>query len=180
MQFRKYQKFTIWNKLRYIYFKHKIGTCGYRVSFDRNIRLLRFPRNIHLKNNISIKEGARFCCCNEDAKLTIGENTTIGYNTFIICSDRIEIGSNCLIAPFVYIIDDDHEIRRNLNINEQGNSKKEIIIGDDVWVGAKATILKGVTIGNGAVIATGAVVNKDVKAYSIVGGIPAKVIGERK
>lgn len=64
-------------------------------------------------------------------------------------------------------------------IKSQGNTIKGINIGDDVWIGANVSILDGVTIENGAVIAAGAVVNKDVPKYKVVGGVPAKIIGER-
>ena len=87
---------------------------------------------------------------------------------------------NCLIAPFTYIVDSNHEIKKGLNINSQNNATDSIKIGNDVWLGAGSKILAGVTIEDGAVIAAGAIVKSDVKANQIVGGIPAKVIGERK
>ena len=60
-----------------------------------------------------------------------------------------------------------------------GHEKKKVVIGDDVWIGANAVILPGVTIGEGSVIAAGSIVNKDVEPFSIVGGVPAKVIKMR-
>jgi acetyltransferase-like isoleucine patch superfamily enzyme len=64
-------------------------------------------------------------------------------------------------------------------INQQKHTSEPINIGNDVWIGANSTILKGVNIGDGAVIAAGAVVTKDVGAYTIVAGVPARKIGER-
>lgn len=84
-----------------------------------------------------------------------------------------------MIAPFVYIVDSDHGIERTLPMNRQPNIVEPIVIGSDVWIGAHAVILRGVTVGKGAIIASGAVVKHDVPAYSIVGGVPARVIGER-
>jgi len=85
-----------------------------------------------------------------------------------------------MIAPFVYIVDSDHGIGRNELMNRQQNQPAAIRIGDDVWVGAHSVILKGVHIDHGAVIAAGSVVREDVHKFTIVGGVPAKVIGERK
>ena len=85
-----------------------------------------------------------------------------------------------MIAPFVYIVDSNHEIAKGKLINQQVNKTAPIEIGNDVWISTGAKILKGIKIGNGAVIAAGAVVTQDVSPYSIYGGIPAKKIGERK
>lgn len=76
----------------------------------------------------------------------------------------------------------DHEMsRRDIPMRLQGDSvSKPVVIGDDVWIGARSIILKGVHIGKGAVIAAGAVVTKDVPEYAIVGGVPAKVIKYRE
>ncbi len=141
---------------------------------------MRYPQNISLGDHMVIKSGARICACNEKAIVSIGKNTTFGYNTYLFASEKIEIGDDCLIAPFVYIVDSDHSIAKDQKINTQPNLTAPIKIGDDVWIGTGAKILKGVTIGDGAVIASGALVKDDVEPYSIVGGIPAKKISERK
>ncbi|MBP7556167.1 MAG: acyltransferase [Chitinophagaceae bacterium] len=109
----------------------------------------------------------------------MGKRTTIGYHTFIFASEAIVIGDDCLIAPFVYIVDSNHGIDRSLKINQQPNETAPVKIGNDVWIASNVTILKGVTIGDGAVIAANSVVNKNVLPYEIVGGSPAKKIGER-
>ena len=126
-----------------------------------------------------LKSGAKLCPCNPQASIHIGDNTTVGYHTFMFASNKIEIGHDCLIAPFVYLVDSDHNIDRSSLINQQGNSTAPIKIGNDVWIGTGAKILKGVSIADGAIIAAGAIVKDDVEAYSIVGGIPAKKISER-
>ncbi len=133
-----------------------------------------------IHNNVVIKEGAKICACNAQAKVSIGENTTVGYHTFMFASAGIIIGNDCLIAPFVYIVDSDHGIDRVKKINQQGNISEKITIGNDVWIGTGAKILKGVTIADGAVIAAGSLVKSDVGPYEIFGGIPAKKISERK
>jgi len=149
------------------------------VYFESNVGILRYPKNITLGDDVILKEGCRICSCNECAKIAIGARTTIGYHTFIFASEEITIGSDCLIAPFAYIVDSDHGIKRSERINVQPNITKPVHIGNDVWIGTGARILKGVSLAEGAVIAAGAVVNQDVDSYQIFGGIPAKKIGIR-
>ena len=134
---------------------------------------MRYPENIFIGNNVVIKEGAKICTCNENAKIHIGDNTTIGYHTFIFASDSITIGNDCLVAPFVYIVDSDHSIEKNALINEQPNINRPINIKADVWLATGAKILKGVTIEQGGVVAAGAVLSSDVAPYQIFAGIPA-------
>jgi acetyltransferase-like isoleucine patch superfamily enzyme len=110
----------------------------------------------------------------------IGSNNYFNKNIKIVCYENVTIGSNCLLADSVHVYDQNHnydDITRN--IRDQGYRTSPVVIGDNVWVGAKATILSGVTIGNGAIIAAGAVVTKDVPEMAIVGGVPAKIIGRR-
>ena len=141
---------------------------------------MRFPKNIYLEDDVVIKEGARICACNEHAVIKIGKRTTIGYHNFIFASASIEIGDDCLIAPFVYLVDSNHKIDKSTKINLQPNETAPIKIGNDVWIASNVTVLKGVIIEDGAVIAANSVLNQSVPAYEIWGGSPAKKIGERK
>jgi len=179
-QFRKNIKYTWIHKIRYFFYKLKLGKSGKNIIIERNVEFLRHPKKIFLENNIYIKEGSKMCVCNPEANIKIGENTTIGYYTFIFASESITIGKNCMIAPYVYIVDSDHGIKKNTLMNSQSNISQPIKIGNDVWIAAKVTILKGVEIGDGAVVAANSVVNKNIPPYEIHGGIPAKKIGERK
>jgi len=179
-QLRKHLKFKLIHRYRLWRYGALLNQCGKNVYFDKHVEILRFPQNVGVSDNVVIKEGAKICACNEHATVKIGRNTTIGYYSMIFASDSISIGDDCLIAPFVYIVDSDHQIMRDQLINTQPNDTASIAIGNDVWLGTGAKILKGVKIGDGAVIAAGAVVSKDINEYEIVGGIPAKVIGERK
>jgi acetyltransferase-like isoleucine patch superfamily enzyme len=163
----------IWHLIRGVSLKKNV------IIYPR-VKLLRYPRNINLMNNSIIKSGVHLCPCNKDSKISIGENTTIGFNTFIYSSKKITIGNDCLIAPFVYIVDSKHQFKLNIKINTQDNIEEPIIIGDDVWIGAHSIILPGVKIANGAVIAAGSVVNKDIPANAIYGGVPAKFLKNRK
>lgn len=178
-QLRKHLKRTWSVRWRYWQNKQKIGKCGDNIFFEKNVALMRYPKNIFIDANVVVKEGAKICPCNPQATISIGENTTVGYHTFMFASEKIEIGNNCLIAPFVYLVDSDHSIDKSKRINQQPNQTAPITIEDDVWIGTGAKILKGVTIGRGAIIAAGAIVKDNVAPYSIMGGIPAKKISER-
>ncbi len=109
---------------------------------------------------------------NENAKVTIG-NGFINSGLNLCCCCKIEIGDNFLISENAFIRDNDgHQIIGG------GNPTQPIKIGNHVWIGANATILKGVTIGDGAIIAAGSVVTKNIPTKCLAGGIPAKVIKE--
>ena len=91
----------------------------------------------------------------------------------------VTIGNNVLIGRYVLIIDHEHGSSFDMNIPPKQRplfSKGEVVIEDNVWIGDKVTILPGVIIGKGAIIGSNAVVTKNVEAYTIVGGIPAKKI----
>ena len=179
-QFRNYTKMGFVHWLRYFYQKFRLGHLGKKVFLGKNISLLRFPKNIYIKDYVFLKDYCNICACNPDAKIIIGKRTTIVNFSFIYASKKITIGDDCSIAPFVYIVDSNHGINRNKKINLQTNKTKEIKIGNDVWIGTGSKILMGVEIGDGAVISAGSVVNKNVKSYTIVGGVPAKSLSERK
>ncbi len=106
--------------------------------------------------------------------LTIGNGTYLNRNTLIVCEDHVEIGENCKIAWDVIIMDSDLH-----PINEQSPIvNKPVHIEDQVWIGCRSIILKGVTIGHGAVIAAGSVVTKSIPPRTVYGGSPAKLIAE--
>jgi acetyltransferase-like isoleucine patch superfamily enzyme len=105
--------------------------------------------------------------------LEIGPQTYINSGASICAGKLVRIGARCAIGNMALVMDTDfHSIHDHTVAPEP----KPVIIGDDVWLAARVTVLKGVTIGQGAVVAAGAVVTKDVPAYTLVGGVPAKVI----
>lgn len=108
--------------------------------------------------------------------ITIGQDTIIGDHAFLDGRDVIKIGSHTDIASSVMIYNSEHD----LSSPDFGAILAPVEIGDYVFIGPRVIIMPGVTIGKGAVVAGGAVVTKDVPDFSIVGGVPAKIIGERK
>jgi acetyltransferase-like isoleucine patch superfamily enzyme len=107
----------------------------------------------------------------EGAEFRLGSGF-FNYDAQILCNCQIVIGDRCMFGPGVMIRDDDeHEVIGSIR-------KAPVVIGNDVWVGARSIILKGVTIGDGAIVAAGSVLTKDVPPRTIVGGVPARVIRE--
>lgn len=115
----------------------------------------------------------------DGARLEIGEFTFIGRGTEIEVSQKVTIGKGALIAPGVFITDHNHNTSLGEPMYVQPCIASAVEIGDDVWIGANSVILPGVRVGSGAVVAAGAVVNRDVPPNVIVGGVPAKIIRER-
>ena len=121
----------------------------------------------------SIHTGLRFFSLRN---LKIGKDTVVGYGAFLDGREELTIGSHVDIASEVMIYNSEHDIHSPTFSAING----AVVIEDYVFIGPRAIILPGVTIGKGAVVAAGAVVTKDVPEFAIVGGVPAKVIGERK
>jgi acetyltransferase-like isoleucine patch superfamily enzyme len=133
---------------------------------------------------ISGKVGFSFMPLAEGAQpdLIVGEDTFIGSQCFFCVAERIEIGRHCLIAAETTIRDNDGHpldaLRRRENVRLNADEVRAVTIGNDVWIGNRAMILKGVTIGDRAIVASCAVVTKDVAADTIVAGNPARVVRE--
>lgn len=156
------------------------------INYIKKLLLARRWRKQN-KNNFT-QAGLKFIYDFE--KVKIGNFT---YGTITVLNDGLKekllIGNFCSIAAeVVFVLNSEHYINHIStfpfkaifqNISNEATSKGDIIIDDDVWIGFRATIMSGVHIGQGAVIAAGAVVTKDVPPYAIVGGVPAKVIKYR-
>lgn len=108
--------------------------------------------------------------------ISIGQDTTIGEGTVLDGRDLLTIGNHVDIASEVMIYNSEH----NINDEDFMAMNAPVKIEDYVFIGPRAIILAGVTVGRGAIVGAGAVVTKDVPPYAIVGGVPAKIIGERR
>lgn len=113
------------------------------------------------------------------SEISLGDNSSIGDYSHI--AGKVSIGKDVMMSPRVTFLASNHNYKRtDIPMNKQGGTEEEIVVGDDVWIGYGSTILAGVNIGNGVIICAGAVVTKDVGDFCIVGGVPAKVIKNRK
>jgi len=165
---------------------------GVFASCDKSVRFGKIGW-IHHGGNISIGAGSYFGdyfylttwpeCSPEKKfpKIEIGCNCSFAQFFHITAANQISIGNNVLVGKWVTISDNNHGSTFKESLLEPPSqraivSKGAVFIDDDVWIGDKATILSGVTIGKGAVIAANAVVTKNVPAYCVVAGNPAKII----
>lgn len=131
----------------------------------------------YVGDNVNIRPNIKFAM---GYNISIGENSGIGDGCFLQDLGEIVIGCDVLMAPEVMIFTANHKIKKDELIRTQGAEIKSVRIEDDVWIGTRAILLPGIHIGKGAVIAAGAVVTKDVEPNTIVGGVPAKKIGNRE
>ena len=117
-----------------------------------------------------------FCCINNAVgDVIIGDHTRVGLHNTII--GPVTIGSHVNLAQGITVTALNHNFEESCKrIDEQGVTTKPVIIGNDIWIGANAVILPGVSIGDHSVVAAGAVVTKDVPPHSLVAGVPAKII----
>ena len=125
--------------------------------------------------NVNIQRGASFT-----PGLSVGDNSGVGVNCEVY--GEVIIGNDVMMGPEVVIYTTQHKFDSiEIPMWKQGSTEpKPVVINDDVWIGRRVIIMPGVTVGKGAILVAGAVVTKDVPEYSIVGGIPAKVIKSRK
>ena len=146
--------------------KHSVIHCSARMDTP--------PYRIFSLGDYSVIES--FACINNAVgDVIIGDHTRIGLHNTII--GPVDIGSHVNLAQGITVSALNHNFSdTNKRIDEQGVSTNQVTIEDDVWVGANAVILPGVTIGEHCVVAAGAVVTKNVPPHSLVAGVPAKVI----
>ena len=112
-----------------------------------------------------------------EGSLSVGKRTYVGVGATIVAKERIEIGMDGLIAAYATIRDQDHRFDGVVKTySQQGLEATPVTVGDNVWIGTKATILRGVHIGPNAIIGANAVVTKAVKADSVAVGIPARTV----
>jgi acetyltransferase-like isoleucine patch superfamily enzyme len=118
--------------------------------------------------------------CHE-GRVEIGDKTVMGQECTISAYQHVRIGQQCVIADRAMFIDFDHgvvEVERP--IRQQGIYKRDVIVGSNVWIGYGACVLRGVSVGDNAIVGTNSVVTKDVPANAVVAGIPARIIRMRE
>ncbi len=123
--------------------------------------------------NVSIVNGER---------ISIGRDCHIGERCYLWAGDatgRVVIGDNVSLAPEVFIIASDYGFSRGVPFRQQPKVERDVVIGDDVWLGARAVVTAGVTIGSGCIVGAGAVVTRDLPPDAIAVGVPAKPIAVR-
>ena len=136
---------------------------------------------IELGNNVTIGAYSRIITSssfnNIGEHIKIGDNVGIGEFAFLGGGGGLEIGDDCIVGQYLSCHPENHNFYDNTQlIRHQGVTRQGIKIGKNCWIGAKVTVLDGVTIGDNCVLAAGAVVTKDMPANSVIGGVPAKVI----
>lgn len=152
----------LYRRIRFKLQRKLLKKCGNDVKFGRNVEIT--WNNCSIGNDVYIGDNAIFLCAN--AQLTIGDHVMFGPNCSIVTGDhRIDIIGKYMSKVTI--------------VEKKPENDMPVTIEGDNWIGINSVILKGVTVGKGAVIAAGAVVINDVPPYSIVGGVPAKVISER-
>jgi len=159
---------------------HKVF-LGNRVLIGKNCDIdveypgseIRIGNDVHISRDTIILAGV--------GKTIINERVSIGARSFIYGYSGVEIGKDSLLADHVIVMAGSHRYKdASKLIRLQGADAKKTTIGQDVWLGSSVIVLAGTIIGDGAVVGAGAVVTKDIPSYSIVVGVPAKVIGKRE
>jgi acetyltransferase-like isoleucine patch superfamily enzyme len=172
-------------KSRFIYeqmLRYRCSVTG-RVRLDGDMPLVYGDGAVVIEDGVTIGNRNTWIVglkVYPEAKLEIGEGSALGYLNLISVAQHVRIGRHCLFAGEIKIIDNNsHSLdaaRRRANAPLLPADVAPIVIEDDVWIGTNCIILKGVTIGRGAVIAAGAVVTKSVPPFTVAAGNPARVI----
>lgn len=151
-----------------------LGAFGLTSRADTSVVRVREGAELLCEGIVSLQRGVRVVV--DGGRLTIGHATNVnGLGTRVLCAEAITIGAHCTLSWDVQLLDNDfHAVTVD---GVERPSVAPVVIGDRVWIGTRAVVLKGVTVGDGAVIAAGAVVTSDVPAGAVVAGVPAKVVG---
>ena len=154
------------------FYQHR-GKCS---KIHRSVRMDTPPYRKFSLGDYSVVES--FSCINNAVgDVVIGDHTRVGLHNTVI--GPVTIGNHVNLAQGITVTALNHNIaEKGLRIDEQGVSTNPVTIGNDIWIGANAVILPGVTIGDHSVVAAGAVVTKDVPPHTLVAGVPAKIIKE--
>lgn len=178
-----------------------LGSVGKGCFIEKGVRW-QVPRRVFLGQRVMIGQGCTidansltgrigleddvwlspdcYLIAGHDVEIVVGPQTYIGHRCLFYGHGGIRVGRDVLLANDVQLICGNHTFdRRELPIRAQPTEERPIAIEDDVWLGASALVLGGVTIGRGSVVAAGAVVTHSLPAYSIARGVPAQIVGVR-
>jgi len=159
-----------------IFYRKRLSTNGLGMFGSDLTFIVNSEGSVSLDKRCIIDRG---CFIQSRGKLIIGTHFFLNSFGRIVCHDSITIGDNVTVASGVSILDHDHNYQLDQNtMRLHGYKSKPVVIGSNVWVGEKVTILKGVSIGSNSIIAAGAVVTQAIPERSIAAGVPAKVIGK--
>ena len=170
----------VWRRLRRSWLRARFPRAQWGRGCDvrMGLRLALSSRGqLKVGREVVFERDATLECGGE---LLIGDRSIFGHHCTVAAKERIEIGHDCLIAEMVSIRDHDHAFEDfHIPIRDQGAACAPVRIGNNVWLAARVVVVKGVTIGDGAIIGAGAVVTKDVPAGAIAVGVPARVVKMR-
>ena len=151
-----------------------LGAFGLTSEHDTSVVRVRPGAELVCDGVVSLQRGIRVVV--DGGRLTVGHGTNVnGLGTRLLCAQEVTIGAHCTFSWDVQVLDTDFHAITSDGVERP--SVAPVRIGDRVWVGTRAVVLKGVTIGDGAVVAAGAVVTSDVPAGAVVAGVPARVVG---
>ena len=165
--------------------------CGKRIKLGQGVTINDncfinglSKKGIIIGDNFSLGRNSIIDCTGVISELgeylVIGNNVGVSPNLTLFVRGSVEIGDEVIIGPNVTIVSENHIFKDiNTSIRNQGTKRFGVKIGNNVWIGAGATILDGVTIGEGSIVAAGAVVTKSIEPFTIVGGVPAKILKSR-
>jgi galactoside O-acetyltransferase len=166
-------------KLRYLAYKPLFKFVKGNFKIEEGVTIYGFE-NIELGKNITFAKNS-YIYAHDGGFLKIGNNFSMNTNSQLGASfGKIVIGDNCAIAPNCVLRASNHNFERvDIPFLEQGHLYGEITLEDDVWIASNSVITANTKIGKSSIIGAGSVVTKDVEPFSIVGGVPAKLIKKR-
>ena len=179
-----------------------LGACGRNVTFGQNV-VLRHPRKIRIGSNVVVDDnclldakgvdnrgidledgvfmGRNTILSCKNGNIRLEEKANLGFNCEIGAAGDVRVGKNVLLAAYVYIVGGDHlHDRVDVAVAEQGRTAQGVTVEEGAWVGAHVVVADGVRIGKHAIIGAGGVVLEDVPDYHIAGGVPTKLLRDRR
>ena len=165
------------DKVRSLYFRwtRPWGFWGRNVRIGRGVVFSGDTRRVFLHDRSEILDFSRVFVVGKAASVTLMENASVGYFNVVNVHRAFSLGRNSMCGPFVSFNDNNHAVVGRKPIRCEGYEEGAIRVEDDVWIGTGARILKGVTIGEGAVVGANAVVSRDVPPFAVAMGVPARV-----